>query len=107
MTLILNSILTNQNMDSKKCLFLLFLPFILQAQFSTKLSDKATLKTITFATIQIINANATTVSNEEREFSIHINGNDIDSLLISCMGYETKTIAIPNFKDSTILLKPK
>ena len=94
-------------MDSKKCLFLLFLPFSLQAQFSSKLIDEETQKTIPFATIQLINANAATVSNEEGEFSIHINGNDIDSLLISCMGYETKTIAIPNFKDSTILLKPK
>ena len=94
-------------MDSKKYLFLLLLPFNLQAQFSSTLIDEETQKTIPFATIQLINAKTATVSNEEGEFSIHINENDIDSLLISCMGYESKTIATTNLKDSTILLKPK
>lgn len=82
----------------------------LQAQnISSKLIDEKTNESIPFATIQFTKGRNASISNSEGVFSIQLKesfkGND--SLFISCMGYDTKTISALKFNDSIIYLTPK
>ena len=77
---------------------LLFVSFTALSQNITgKLIDKNTKKPIPFATIKT-GANSGVISNEEGFFTIH-SKNDNETLIISCMGYQNKTLSIQHLKN--------
>ena len=79
-----------------------------QETFSSKLLDSITKKPIVFASIQF-NSKSGVISNENGEFNMTIKRTikKNDSLIINCLGYEQKQIALLGFKNETIYLKPK
>jgi hypothetical protein len=79
-----------------------------QELISAKLQDSITNNSIPFATVSFNNTSGV-ISNENGVFQIQIKNKikPLDTLFISCLGYETKNIAALNFKDSIVLLKPK
>lgn len=83
---------------------------ILQAQqtFSSKLLDANTKQPIAFATIQF-NSKTGVISNDNGEFNITIKRaiKASDSLVINCLGYEEKRIALLDFYKPTIYLNSK
>lgn len=90
---------------------LVFLSFLFsnaQKTFSSILLDQKTEKSIPFATIQFNSKNGV-ISNENGAFNITINRTITakDSLQISCLGYESKQIALLNFNQEIIYLKPQ
>ncbi len=84
--------------------------FSIQAQepINATLIDSTTQKTIPYATITL-NDSYGVISNNYGKFLIHLEKETIptDSLFISCLGYETKHLAVDIFKDSIIFLTPK
>jgi hypothetical protein len=79
-----------------------------QTTISSKLMDSKTEQPIPYATIQFSSNNGV-ITNENGEFSISISRaiQPVDSLVISCLGYETKSLAVKGFKQETIYLNPK
>ncbi|WP_407556637.1 carboxypeptidase-like regulatory domain-containing protein [Winogradskyella sp. 4-2091] len=79
-----------------------------QHTFSSKLLDSKTEQPIPFATIQF-NAKSGVISNDNGEFSITIKRHikAVDSLVISCLGYEEKRISLLNYNHATIYLIPQ
>ncbi len=79
-----------------------------QESISATLIDSTLQKPVPFATITLNNSYGV-VSNSSGYFLLHFNKEITkhDSLFISCMGFETKHIALKNFKDSLITLNAK
>jgi len=74
---------------------------------SSKVVDSTTQKPIPYATIQLNKSGM--ITNEEGRFSFLFNKNlkTTDSLIISCIGFETLAKPLNQFKDSVIYLIPK
>ena len=91
-------------------IFLLISALTLNAQelISGKLLDSITKNAIPFATVSLNNTSGV-ISNENGVFQIQFKNKikPLDSLFISCLGYESKNLAALNFKDSIVLLSPK
>ncbi len=89
--------------------FYILVTHIHAQNISSKLIDEKTKESIPFATIQLNKSTTGTVSNIEGTFSIQLKNNLVpnDSLFISCMGYEEKSVSATSFTDSIIYLKPK
>jgi len=75
---------------------------------NSKIIDKETNMTIPYVTISY-GEDKGTISNEEGDFNIVINKQitEKDSLVFSSIGYETKAIAMKEFKDSIVIMKPE
>ncbi len=89
------------------CLIAISLSFS-QQSIGAKLLDSTTQKPIPFANISF-GKNSGVITNSNGEFQIHFKRKlkKTDSLIISCMGYESKSIAAEKFTDSLLLLKPQ
>lgn len=79
-----------------------------QTTFSSKVLDAKTEQPIPYATIQFNTKNGV-ITNDNGDFSITITRaiTPADSLVISCLGYEQKSIALVNFKNDITYLNPK
>ena len=79
-----------------------------QESINARLLDSISKKPIPYATISL-NNNSGVISNDRGKFLIHLSKKQAkrDSLLIRCMGYETKHIAARNFTDTIVFLNPK
>ncbi|WP_299553929.1 carboxypeptidase-like regulatory domain-containing protein [Seonamhaeicola sp.] len=79
-----------------------------QASVSSKLVDATTQKPIPYATISF-NKKSGVITNTDGEFQMYLNSDPTlkDSLFISCLGYETKSIPVLNFNESMVLLSQK
>ncbi|MCF8273618.1 MAG: DUF5686 and carboxypeptidase regulatory-like domain-containing protein [Flavobacteriaceae bacterium] len=79
-----------------------------QDAIKARIIDTTTQQTIPFATIAISN-NSGVISNDQGNFQLYLpkNISGKDSLVIQCLGYETKRLSALTFKDSIIFLKPK
>lgn len=79
-----------------------------QQTVTSTLLDLNTEQPIAFATIQF-NYKSGVISNDNGEFNMTIKRSVklTDSLMISCLGYEEKRIALLNFDNSNIYLTPK
>ncbi len=79
-----------------------------QQAISTKLLDTVTQKPIPFANISF-GKNSGVISNSSGVFTINFKRKlkETDALLISCMGYESKSIPVLKLTDSILFLKPK
>ena len=79
-----------------------------QESISATLLDSTLQKPVPFATITINNSYGV-VSNSSGHFVIHLKSGitEKDSLYISCMGFESKQIALKKFNDTIIILNLK
>ncbi|QDO93591.1 carboxypeptidase-like regulatory domain-containing protein [Formosa sediminum] len=79
-----------------------------QTQIHAKVLDSTNLEPISFATISFNNTSGV-ISNDIGQFQLQINTpiSEQDSLIFSCLGYESKHIAAKTFQDSIVVLKPK
>lgn len=73
-----------------------------QALFRSVLYDKMNIEPIGFATIKVLNKPFGTFSSEEGKFEIEVSAND--SLLITCIGYQTRIVYAT--ASDTIFLEP-
>jgi len=89
-------------------LFSLIFSFAMNAQeIKSKLIDSITKEPIPYA--NIIFKKGGTISNEEGKFTFLFskNAKATDTLMISCIGYETIKKPLTQFKDSVIFMLPK
>ena len=92
-------------------LFLFLVIFSLHTTYSqvvsSKVVDSTTQRPIPYATIQLNKSGM--ITNEEGRFSFLFNKNikTTDSLIISCIGFETIAKPLNQFKDSVIYLMPR
>ncbi|TYA74820.1 carboxypeptidase-like regulatory domain-containing protein [Seonamhaeicola marinus] len=79
-----------------------------QKSISAKLIDSTTQKPIPYANVSF-GKKSGVISNANGVFQIHFKKKlkKTDSLLISCMGYEPKSISVQKFSDSILILKPQ
>ena len=79
-----------------------------QESINAKIRDSTSQKPIPFATISI-NNDSGVISNDAGEFVMYLNkkASENDSLIIRCLGYESKRFLIGTFHDSIVLLNPK
>lgn len=79
-----------------------------QESIKAKVVNSTTQQTIPFATISISNSSGV-ITNDHGDFQLYLpkNISDKDSIVIQCLGYETKRLATLKFKDSIIFLNPK
>lgn len=99
----------------KKLIFLWFSScFFIQAQVQEilcKIIETDTKYPVSYATMQFLNAGNGVNANIDGDFRIPYHyKRDGDSILISCIGYESKTVSLKSLKDkeiNVILLKPK
>lgn len=78
-------------------------------QFKGKVLDNKSRKELSFATLSLVGANISTVTNSEGDFSIKVPpAHSEGQLLISYIGYKNKTINLSELKgdNNTILLEP-
>ena len=74
---------------------------------SSRIIDAKTGEAIPYATIQYA-ANKGIVTNDEGRFSLYLDNTEaVDSLFISCMGYETTSVHVGMGIDSLISINPK
>jgi len=88
--------------------FIVFCSFYSKAQvINSKILDSITQEPIPYVTIQWNNRGV--ISNEEGRFSLLLNNTikATDSIIISCIGFETILRPLKQFQDSIIYLKPK
>ncbi|KJD37017.1 hypothetical protein PW52_00730 [Tamlana sedimentorum] len=80
---------------------------VAQHSINARLIDSVSQKPIPFANITL-GKKLGVISNADGVFQIHFKKNPSpqDSLMISCLGYENKTIPVLKFKDSLLLLSP-
>lgn len=84
--------------------FLFCGPILFGQSVSGTLIDKKLNETIPFATVQL-GENYGVITNQEGDFTINTqNFTENDSLIFSSMGYETKRIALKDFKPRIIYL---
>ena len=79
-----------------------------QESINATILDSTSQNPIPFATISI-NNNSGVISNNHGEFLLYLNkkASKKDSLIIRCLGYESKHFLIESFQDSIVLLSPK
>lgn len=94
----------------KVCLLFIFTSFhsFAQESINSKILDSTSQKPIPFATISI-NNNSGVISNTNGDFLLYLNKKTSkkDSLIIRCLGYESKRFLAKTFHDSIVLLSPK
>src|SRR5688572_422890 len=85
-------------------LFLLF-PFFCHSQefFSGKVVELSSGKAIPYATIGLVRQNTGTSANEQGEFRISCKNPGQDSLLISCVGYNTIIVPVNYLRTNSVL----
>ncbi|MFI1745277.1 carboxypeptidase-like regulatory domain-containing protein [Thalassobellus sediminis] len=92
------------------CFLFLFISFQAAAQESinAKILDSTSQKPIPFATISI-NSNSGVISNNNGEFLLYLRKKTSkkDSVIIRCLGYESKRFLAKTFHDSIVFLSPK
>lgn len=100
-------------MNIKKHYYLLFgflmsiTPTLLAQNLSATILDSISKEPIPYATVLLNNKGV--ITNEEGKFSFILDGNiqETDSLMISCIGYESVAKPLLAFSSGTILLSPK
>lgn len=70
---------------------------------TAKLIDKNTKSPIPFATIQTSPSRGV-ISNEEGYFSLNLEVGNLNTITISCMGYQSKTLTIETLKASDFII---
>lgn len=94
----------------KAFLLFIFIPFYNYAQESINATilDSASQQPISFATISI-NNNSGVISNSHGKFILYLDKKTSkkDSLIIKCLGYESKHFLAKTFHDSIVLLSSK
>ena len=89
------------------CFFLLINFSMRGQELNATVLDSLNQKPIPFASIYLKSGSGV-VSNEEGRFRLQVDMSWItDSLFISCMGYETLGLSLPQAKDSIFYLTPK
>lgn len=85
----------------------LFISTLSAQTINSKVVDSVTRQPIPYATVQINKKGV--ITNEEGRFSFLMDGNikPTDSLIISCIGYETLGKTINQFSEPVIFLRPK
>src|SRR5699024_4802179 len=80
---------------------------IAQERISGVVANKNTAEPIPFATV-LIGENYGVVTNGEGDFSLNVSAfKATDSLVISSMGFQSKTIALKDFQQDTVFLAPE
>lgn len=81
-----------------KILLLLFLPLITNGQivYEGAVINKLTKEKVPFATVGSLRENTGTNADEEGKFSLRLGKHANDSLIISCVGYETAKFPLDN-----------
>ncbi len=100
-------------MNIKKHYYLLFgflmsiTPTLLAQNLSATILDSISKEPIPYVTVLLNNKGV--ITNEEGKFSFILDGNiqETDSLMISCIGYESVAKPLLAFSSGTILLSPK
>lgn len=69
-----------------------------------QLIDKKTSKPVPYATIKTGEYSGV-ISNEEGYFTVSTNNDNLKTVIISCLGYQTKTLSIQNIKDTDFLIE--
>jgi hypothetical protein len=84
----------------RSIIFILWLPLSCYAQviFNGKVVEKSTGKAVPYATIGLIKQNVGTNANENGEFTIDCRQPDIDSVIISSIGYITVHLPVQELK---------
>ena len=79
-----------------------------QETIGAKIIDSTSQNPIPFASISI-NNNSGVISNNNGEFLMYLNKtpSNNDSLIIRCLGYESKRFLAKTFQDSLVILSPK
>jgi hypothetical protein len=87
-----------------KFLLLFFFPVILHAQIVYKgdIVDKTTKNGIPFATIGLMKANSGINANEQGKFILSAGKYDNDTMIISCIGYETLKIPVIQYPSNMV-----
>ncbi|NNC50075.1 MAG: hypothetical protein HKO01_06020 [Flaviramulus sp.] len=92
----------------KKILFLFVLLFSFLFTFSqnisVKLIDKNNKNPIPYATIKTGEFSGV-ISNEEGYFTINLDKNELETISISCLGYQNITVSIQNIKASNFIIE--
>lgn len=89
------------------CFFLLINFSMRGQELNAIVLDSLNQKPIPFASIYLKSGSGV-VSNEEGRFRLQVDASETtDSLFISCMGYETLGLSLPQAKDSIFYLTPK
>lgn len=88
-------------------LYILFTPFLLAQTLTSTVLDSTTQKPVPYATVLLNNKGV--ITNEEGKFTFLMDEGvqEMDSLFISCIGYESIGKPLKEFKGKTILLAPK
>lgn len=79
-----------------------------QKSIQATLIDTTTQKTVPYATITL-NDKYGVISNEVGNFQMHIKRKitPLDSIFVSCLGYESKQFSVDQFDDDIIYIHPK
>lgn len=76
-------------------------------ELNASIKDAKTKQPIPYVTVLLSNKNGV-ITNEEGRFSLSVaKAKETDSLIISCIGYESVSKLISAFKDSIVYLEPK
>lgn len=82
---------------------MLFSTPVLSQNITAKLIDKKSKSPIPYASIKTGKYSGV-ISNEEGYFTIHMNNKTLDTVSISCLGYQNKTISIQNIKGLNFII---
>ena len=90
---------------TRSILCVLLFPFsgYTQEIIKGKIIDGSTGNGIAYATIGLVKQNTGTNANEQGEFTISCQQPDLDSLIISCVGYVTNRASVKDFKADPVL----
>ncbi|WP_171946629.1 carboxypeptidase-like regulatory domain-containing protein [Flaviramulus basaltis] len=92
----------------KKIIFTLFtfisFTTLFAQSITAKIIDKNTRNPIPYATIKTGDYSGI-ISNEEGYFTLNTENDDLKTVTISCLGYQSKTLSIQNIKDLNSLIK--
>lgn len=70
-------------------------------QYKGEILDAASKKPLVFATLSIVDSNISTITNTEGEFNLKVpQGFETGKIIVSFLGYKTKTIPLAQLSDS-------
>ena len=85
-------------------IFFFFNIYSFSQNISGQLIDKKTSEPVPYATIKTSESSGV-ISNEEGFFTIKSNDDNQKIIVISCLGYQTKTLSIQNINDANFLIE--
>lgn len=91
-------------MRSLLCILLFPFTGIAQEIIKGKIIDSSTGNAIPYATVGLAKQNTGTNANEQGEFTISCQQPEIDTLIISCVGYVTNRASVKDFRANPILI---